>query len=120
MSDAVRNWRSRAQEIPHGNDTTVQCKKCGRKQHLMFANGLKNGWSQCCGYTMPIIQTTANIKKAVGALAIQMEVDITQGRIQLNQQLHEIWMLLDDIEAGKLSVEEAHVKFKKLKDGETK
>ena len=38
----------------------------------------------------------------------------TQERIELNQQLHEIWMLLDDIEAGALSVEEAHIKFKKL------
>ena len=37
-----------------------------------------------------------------------------RSRAQLNQQLHEIWILLDDIEAGSLSVEEAHVKFKKL------
>lgn len=37
-----------------------------------------------------------------------------QTRIDLNSQLHEIWMLLDDIEAEKLSVEEAHVRFKKI------
>jgi len=27
-------------------DTIVQCKKCGKKQYLRFANGLKNGWSK--------------------------------------------------------------------------
>lgn len=37
-----------------------------------------------------------------------------RSRAQLNQQLREVWMLLDDIEAGHLSIEEAHVKFKKL------
>lgn len=49
----------------HGYDTVVQCKKCGRKQFLDFVNGLKNGWSKCCGETMPILKTTANTDKAV-------------------------------------------------------
>lgn len=48
----------------HGYDTVVQCKKCGRKQYLMFTNGMKNGWSKCCGQTMPILKTTANVKEA--------------------------------------------------------
>ena len=47
----------------HGYDTVVQCKKCGRKQFLDFANGLKNGWSKCCGYTMPILYCEANINE---------------------------------------------------------
>lgn len=51
-------------KILRGYYTVVQCKKCGRKQYLQFANGLKNGWSKCCGYTMPIIKTTANIEEA--------------------------------------------------------
>jgi hypothetical protein len=39
-----------------GNDTVVCCSKCGRKEALTFENGLKNGWSKCCGgLTMPII-----------------------------------------------------------------
>lgn len=46
-------------------DTTVQCRKCGRKQHLDFVNGLKNGWSKCCGETMPIIHCRADIDKAM-------------------------------------------------------
>ena len=46
-------------------DTTVQCKKCGRKQHLDFVNGLKNGWSTCCGETMPIVYSTVKVAEAV-------------------------------------------------------
>lgn len=50
----------------HGYDCIVQCPKCGRTQYLEFKNGLKNGWSKCCGeFTMPIIWQDANIEKAV-------------------------------------------------------
>jgi len=49
-------------------DTIVQCKKCFRKQYLQFVNGLKNGWSKCCGYTMPIIYCDADIDKAVKSI----------------------------------------------------
>jgi len=51
-------------------DTVVQCKKCGKRQYLQFANGLKNGWSKCCGQTMTIIRCTANIEEAVKSLPI--------------------------------------------------
>ena len=51
-------------------DTIVQCRTCGRKQYLMFANGLKNGWSRCCGSTMPILQCKADIDKAVRQLVL--------------------------------------------------
>ena len=56
-------------------DTTVQCQKCGRKQHLQFVNGLKNGWPKCCGYTMPIVRCTADIKKAVKSLPIEVATE---------------------------------------------
>lgn len=46
-----------------GYDTVVECKKCGKRQYLYFANGLKNGWSKCCGETMPIVKTTADLDK---------------------------------------------------------
>jgi len=48
-----------------GFDTIVQCKKCGRKQRLRFADGLKSGWGMCCGYTMSIVYTEADIEEAV-------------------------------------------------------
>jgi len=47
------------------DNTIVQCRKCGRRQHLTFENGLKNGWSKCCGEIMPIIHCTANIEEVV-------------------------------------------------------
>lgn len=56
-------------------DTTVQCPKCGRKQHLQFVNGLKNGWSKCCGYTMPIVSCTANIEEAIRSLPITVSFE---------------------------------------------
>lgn len=50
----------------HGYDCIVQCPKCSRMQYLEFKNGLKNGWSTCCGgLTMPIIWQEADIDKAV-------------------------------------------------------
>ena len=52
----------------HGYDTLVQCKKCGKKQYLNFINGLKNGWDKCCGETMIIIKTTANIDACIGEI----------------------------------------------------
>lgn len=46
-------------------DTVVRCPKCGKTQKLLFKNGLKNGWSKCCGgYTMPIISLNTDVYKA--------------------------------------------------------
>lgn len=55
-------------ESMHGYDTVVQCKKCGHKEYLEFINGLRNGWNQCCGQTMPILKTTANIQEVMHKL----------------------------------------------------
>jgi hypothetical protein len=52
----------------HGHDTVVQCKKCGRKQYLEFINGMKNGWSKCCGETMLLLKTTADMKQVIHEL----------------------------------------------------
>ena len=60
----------------HGHDTVVQCKKCGRKQYLDFINGLKNGWSQCCGQTMPILKTTANIPQVMKEIVKEIFVGV--------------------------------------------
>ena len=59
-SEDIMNW--------YGCDTVVQCKKCGRRQFLNFVDGLKNGWSECCGETMPIMQCKADIGKAVQSI----------------------------------------------------
>lgn len=53
----------------HGYDCIVQCPKCGRTQYVEFRNGLRNGWSTCCGgLTMPIVWHNANIDKAIGEI----------------------------------------------------
>lgn len=51
------------------DDTIVECKTCGRRQHLQFVTGLKNGWSKCCGSTMPIVYSDADIDLAVQKLS---------------------------------------------------
>ena len=52
-----------------GNDTVVRCPKCGRTQYLRFSNGLRNGWSKCCGgLTMPIIFIQKQAKTIDGAV----------------------------------------------------
>jgi hypothetical protein len=55
-------------------DTIVQCKHCGKRQYLKFANGLKNGWDICCKETMPILVTVADIDQAVKSLPISVRV----------------------------------------------
>jgi len=62
-------------------DTIVECKKCGRRQHLDFKYGLVNGWSKCCGETMSIVETHANIEKAV-KFAIGATIKIEKVRVQ--------------------------------------
>jgi hypothetical protein len=52
---------------PHDeeDDTIEECKKCGRRIHLRFANGLKNGWDICCGQTMTLVKYPKS-SKAIG------------------------------------------------------
>jgi hypothetical protein len=58
-----------------GNDTVVRCPKCGRTQALLFKNGLKNGWSTCCGgLTMPIIYHQADVYDATKMVILEQIV----------------------------------------------
>lgn len=49
-------------------DTTVVCKKCGKRRKVSFGHCLGHGWPECCGQTMSLEKTTANIDKAVGSI----------------------------------------------------
>jgi len=49
-------------------DATVKCKKCGTTKRVWFAQCLKFGWPKCCGQTMHLEETTADIDKAVGSI----------------------------------------------------
>ena len=46
-------------------DCDLVCTVCGRKSTTRFALSLRNGWEKCCGYTMRLIRTTADIDAAV-------------------------------------------------------
>jgi hypothetical protein len=46
-------------------DTLVKCTVCGREEHPSFAGSLRNGWPKCCGYTMRLLRTDADIAASV-------------------------------------------------------
>jgi hypothetical protein len=43
-----------------GNNVVVECPNCGRTQYLNIVDGIKNGWSLCCGKIMPIVYIKHN------------------------------------------------------------
>ena len=52
----------------HVNDSWLRCTVCGRESTTRFASSLATGWEKCCGYTMRLERTTADIDQAVGEL----------------------------------------------------
>lgn len=55
------------------NDSLVRCIHCGREEQVTFIYCLKNGWPKCCGYTMRLIETKANIEGNVALLCADAE-----------------------------------------------
>jgi hypothetical protein len=43
------------------SDTTVRCDKCGCEKRVSFGACLRSGWPKCCGYTMRMLTTKADI-----------------------------------------------------------
>jgi hypothetical protein len=52
-----------------GNDTYLHCTVCGRTSSTSFKSSLERGWEKCCGYTMRLMRTEADIERAVGQIA---------------------------------------------------
>lgn len=50
-------------------DTYLRCTVCGRESTTSFRSSLAAGWEKCCGYTMRLMRTEADIEKAVGQVA---------------------------------------------------
>jgi hypothetical protein len=50
------------------NDTMVGCTVCGRQQDTSFGGSLANGWPKCCGYTMRLMRSEADIAAVTGAV----------------------------------------------------
>ena len=47
-------------------DSKLRCSVCGREDEVDFAHGLRHGWPKCCGYTMTLERTEADVEKATG------------------------------------------------------
>jgi hypothetical protein len=47
------------------HDTLLRCTTCGRTSRTSFASSLTEGWERCCGYTMRLESTTADIEASV-------------------------------------------------------
>jgi len=45
-----------------GTDTSIVCATCGRTGRVRFADCLAHGWPRCCGQTMRMATSTADIK----------------------------------------------------------
>lgn len=46
------------------SDSYLKCSVCGRESTTRFASSLKTGWEKCCGYTMTLVSTDADIGEA--------------------------------------------------------
>lgn len=47
-------------------DSYLRCTVCGRESTTNFASSLRSGWERCCGLTMRLERTDADIGAAVG------------------------------------------------------
>lgn len=47
-------------------DTKVECRHCGRSKMVSFSRCLSAGWPKCCGWTMALVETAADIDQALG------------------------------------------------------
>lgn len=45
-------------------DSYLKCTVCGRESTTSFASSLRTGWEKCCGYTMSLERTDADIGAA--------------------------------------------------------
>jgi len=63
-------------------DSNVECTSCGRKALANFAHCIRTGWPMCCGYTMKLLHTFANVEHAV-AETIADQVRGARHRLQL-------------------------------------
>lgn len=49
-------------------DSQVKCQSCERTAKVNFANCMREGWPMCCGSTMELMDTRADIRHEVGEI----------------------------------------------------
>lgn len=54
MNERIESFEVDVAEIPQIKRNKVWCTVCGREQSTEGMNCLRNGWPECCGYTMTI------------------------------------------------------------------
>ena len=47
------------------SDSIVKCLTCGKEEQVKFGFCLFKGWPKCCGYTMRLMKTDADIDNDV-------------------------------------------------------
>ncbi len=49
-------------------DSLVRCNHCGKEERVTFIYCMRNGWPKCCGYTMRLVETKADIEMNVAVI----------------------------------------------------
>lgn len=74
----------------HGCDSMVECEKCGKRSFLNFANGLRNGWGICCGYTMTLkIHPNGKVIEKAVTEAIDFQTGGKTVKIKCHTEINE-------------------------------
>lgn len=58
-------------------DSYLRCTVCGRESTTSFASSLRSGWERCCGLTMTLVRTTADVE-AVTTQVLEEQVPAAQ------------------------------------------
>ncbi len=49
-------------------DSLVRCNHCGKEERVTFIYCMRNEWPKCCGYTMRLVETKADIEMNVAII----------------------------------------------------
>jgi hypothetical protein len=55
-------------------DTKVTCNYCDNEKWISFNDALQKGWPACCGYTMEMTDTQADIEEEMDKVLAKKKV----------------------------------------------
>lgn len=65
------------------SDTFLRCTVCGRETTTSFGGSLRDGWPRCCGYTMRLERTDADVEAETTAVVEEQLQPIRDARDRL-------------------------------------
>ena len=65
-------------------DTLLRCEKCDNEKSVSFSDCLAHGWPKCCGLTMTMQSTSANMDEAVCKIIKEPMEMIKQYKLEQN------------------------------------